>query len=418
MVGRAKAAPDDKAVAPRRSSRHGARRSPPRRMKRPASCCPTTPTTKGTRSIPSPRSPSWRRASTRCRRWSPDRQPRVIVGGYIDLGFFVPQGNGSGIIRDQGNVLLPAVRGQVRLGVPGRHPRHRRSTRAARWRISATPPAPPPRFDSIHSGGAPGFIANEINMTLTSGLAPSAVATASINFMPAQRLELQPGRLRRRRHRPARVDADPLAEDLDLRRQVRLGARHRVPRAQVEPALRHHAVAHRALHDRHGDRREGALQVRPRRSVRGRRGASPTARSRRSSFTSTTRSTPTSARPASGRLSLHPPIPLDMELGRLGLVRPPGSLAQRRRQDVVLGRRLPASRRRASTSRRSTCEGAAPGDAGQRRLRPAACTAAATSSWTAMLVPLTSACSAASSIATPSSGWAIRPRPEAPTAPT
>jgi hypothetical protein len=41
-----------------------------------------------------------------------------------------------------------------------------------------------PRFDSIHSGGAPGFIANEINLTLTSGLGDSALATASINFVP------------------------------------------------------------------------------------------------------------------------------------------------------------------------------------------------------------------------------------------
>src|SRR5947207_15895573 len=30
------------------------------------------------------------------------RQPRVVVGGYIDLGFFVPQGDGSGLVRDGG----------------------------------------------------------------------------------------------------------------------------------------------------------------------------------------------------------------------------------------------------------------------------------------------------------------------------
>src|SRR6267142_4720262 len=35
------------------------------------------------------------------------RQPRGIVGGYIDLGFFAPQGNGSGILRDQGNLYFP-----------------------------------------------------------------------------------------------------------------------------------------------------------------------------------------------------------------------------------------------------------------------------------------------------------------------
>ena len=40
------------------------------------------------------------------------RQPRVIVGGYVDLGFFAPQGNGAGIIRDQGNVYFPQYAGK------------------------------------------------------------------------------------------------------------------------------------------------------------------------------------------------------------------------------------------------------------------------------------------------------------------
>ena len=40
------------------------------------------------------------------------RQPRVVVGGYIDLGFFVPEGNGSGIIRDQGNLIFPQYAGK------------------------------------------------------------------------------------------------------------------------------------------------------------------------------------------------------------------------------------------------------------------------------------------------------------------
>ncbi|HVR03644.1 MAG TPA: hypothetical protein VMT47_16015, partial [Polyangia bacterium] len=40
------------------------------------------------------------------------RQPRVIVGGYLDLGFFAAQGNGSGIVRDQGNVLFPQYAGR------------------------------------------------------------------------------------------------------------------------------------------------------------------------------------------------------------------------------------------------------------------------------------------------------------------
>jgi hypothetical protein len=111
------------------------------------------------------------------------RQPRVVLGGYIDLGFFVPQGNGSGIIRDQGNVLFPQYAGKygwVFLGdilAPAVN---------SRGEVAdlGDPTGAPPRFDSIHSGGAPGFIANEINLNLTSGLGRSAIATASINFTP------------------------------------------------------------------------------------------------------------------------------------------------------------------------------------------------------------------------------------------
>ena len=36
----------------------------------------------------------------------------MTVGGYIDFGFFVPQGDGSGIVRDNGNVLFPEYAGQ------------------------------------------------------------------------------------------------------------------------------------------------------------------------------------------------------------------------------------------------------------------------------------------------------------------
>ena len=48
---------------------------------------------------------------------------------------------------------------------------------------------------------------------------------------------------------PTRVGAD-----VGLRRQVRLRHRHRVPRAQGQPTLRHHAVADGPLHDRYAAR--------------------------------------------------------------------------------------------------------------------------------------------------------------------
>jgi hypothetical protein len=110
------------------------------------------------------------------------RAPRVTVGGYIDLGFFVPQGDGSGIIRDQGNQYFPEYAGKfgwVFLGdilAP---------TVNSRGEVADLGDAAGvDRFDSIHSGGAPGFICNEVNLTLTSALSENAIATASVNFVP------------------------------------------------------------------------------------------------------------------------------------------------------------------------------------------------------------------------------------------
>src|SRR6266700_2549109 len=39
------------------------------------------------------------------------QRPRVTLNGYIDGGFFVPQGNGAGIVRDNGNTLFPQYAG-------------------------------------------------------------------------------------------------------------------------------------------------------------------------------------------------------------------------------------------------------------------------------------------------------------------
>jgi hypothetical protein len=110
------------------------------------------------------------------------RQPRVVVGGYLDLGFFATQGNGSGIIRDQGHQLYPAYEkyGWVFLGDILSTAVNTRGEAADLGDATGAPP----RFDGVHSGGAPGFIANEVNLTLTSGLGPSAIATASVNFTP------------------------------------------------------------------------------------------------------------------------------------------------------------------------------------------------------------------------------------------
>ena len=129
------------------------------------------------------------------------------------------------------------------------------------------------RFDSINSRGAPGFIVNEVNLTPALGADADRARHRQHQLHAAHGEQLQPRRRLRRGHRAAGVAADGIAAHVDLRRQDRFGAGHRVPRSQGRQALRHHAVAHRALHDRHGAGAQGAHQVRRRRLAGARRRA-------------------------------------------------------------------------------------------------------------------------------------------------
>ena len=111
------------------------------------------------------------------------RRPIVNVSGYVDFGFFAPQGTGVGVVQDEGpsryfpeyankyawvflgDLLAPTVNSRGEAASLGNFPGVN-------------------RFDSIDSTGAPSFIVNEVNMTLTAALSPSALATASVNFVP------------------------------------------------------------------------------------------------------------------------------------------------------------------------------------------------------------------------------------------
>jgi len=117
-----------------------------------------------------------------------NNQPTVQVGGYVDVGYFVPEGDGAGYVEDFGHfyfrqydpLLNPAGGfGWVFLGdilAPVVN---------TRGEVADLGPAPGvTRYDSINSRGAPGFIANEVNLTLRSALTPTALVSASINFTP------------------------------------------------------------------------------------------------------------------------------------------------------------------------------------------------------------------------------------------
>ena len=194
----------------------------------------------------------------------------------------------------------------------------RRSTRAARPRTSAIRRASN-RYDSINSNGAPGFIVNEVNLTLTRRAGRERrSATAASTSCPRTGNDFRLGDV-------FDVDIAPLewllgarAADVDLRRQVRPGVRHRVPRAQGEPALRHHAVADRALHDRHAAGHQGAQPVRRQRLVL-LAGALTNGSSTTEQFHFYDEIDSNAGKTASGRLAFALPLPVRIELGVSGI---------------------------------------------------------------------------------------------------
>jgi len=113
------------------------------------------------------------------------RRPIVTVGGYVDAGFFAAQGTGVGIIQDSGPVasrFFPEYANRYGWVFVGDILSPAINTRGEVADLGEF--AGIQRFDSVNSDGAPGFIINEVNLTLNAALSPSALATASVNFIP------------------------------------------------------------------------------------------------------------------------------------------------------------------------------------------------------------------------------------------
>jgi hypothetical protein len=113
------------------------------------------------------------------------RQPTVFIGGYVDLGFFAPQGDGSGVVQDLGppqDRRFPDLAGRYGWVFLGDLLAPAVNSRGEPADLGDLPGVD--RQDTIHSGGAPGFIANEVNLTLQSAVASNALVTASVNFLP------------------------------------------------------------------------------------------------------------------------------------------------------------------------------------------------------------------------------------------
>jgi hypothetical protein len=112
--------------------------------------------------------------------------------GYLDVGFFVVQGNGSGVRRDYT---------RTKPGEPARS-RPEFSDVLGSWVLLGDPlgtainsrgePADlgdsrAIRFDPIHSGGHPSFIVNALNLGLFVTLRQDLTLTASMDFLPRDR---------------------------------------------------------------------------------------------------------------------------------------------------------------------------------------------------------------------------------------
>jgi hypothetical protein len=110
------------------------------------------------------------------------RQPRLTLGGYADFGFFAPQGNGAGIIRDTGGRVRPDLQGRYGWVFLGDILAPTVNSRGEAADLGDAAGAK--RADGIHSGGAPGFILNEVNLSLGLAVAENVIGTTSFNVVP------------------------------------------------------------------------------------------------------------------------------------------------------------------------------------------------------------------------------------------
>ena len=120
------------------------------------------------------------------------RRPIVTVGGYVDLGFFVPQGTGVGVVQDLGpSRVFPQYANQYSWVFLGDLLAPAVNSRGEPVSLGNFPGVN--RFDSVDSTGAPSFIVNEVNLRLDAAVARNALATASVDFMPRSGREFSLG---------------------------------------------------------------------------------------------------------------------------------------------------------------------------------------------------------------------------------
>ncbi|EYF06805.1 outer membrane beta-barrel protein [Chondromyces apiculatus] len=107
-------------------------------------------------------------------------------GGYLDVGFFSVQGNGSGIRADLGHRYFPSYAGKVPdswvfYGDPLSTAINSRGEPADTGESRAVV------FDPVDSGGKPSFLVNALNLGLFAGFGDELSLTGSIDLVPRAR---------------------------------------------------------------------------------------------------------------------------------------------------------------------------------------------------------------------------------------
>ena len=113
------------------------------------------------------------------------RKPAYTLTGYADVGFFAAQGDGTGYIEDIGPPAaryFPQYAGQYGWVFLGDILSPAINSRGEPADLGNPPGID--RLDLIDSNGAPGFIVNEVNLTLNGAFAPTILGMASLDFMP------------------------------------------------------------------------------------------------------------------------------------------------------------------------------------------------------------------------------------------
>ena len=105
--------------------------------------------------------------------------------GYVDFGFFIPLGNGGvGWVRDTGPVRQFPQYASYSWTFLGDILSTAINTRGEVADLGDATGLLVPRYDSVNSDGAAGFILNEINLRPRFQLSDRAILRASVNFVP------------------------------------------------------------------------------------------------------------------------------------------------------------------------------------------------------------------------------------------